>query len=172
MKVPGLFYNAKTFKDVPAGTVIFEAGASGEEMFGVVEGEVEVRLPNGAVRKLGPEDTFGEMAIVDFSPRSGTAVAVTDTKLAVIDRRMFLFLVQETPMFALQVMSSIAGRLRDSDTETGLRSPPDTEVVEDLPGPPLIGRLGALRPGRGRWIVGAPVMRLVIAFGPRCFVNN
>ena len=54
MKVPGLFYNAKTFKDVPAGTVIFEEGASGTEMFGIVEGEVEVRLPNGAVRRLGP----------------------------------------------------------------------------------------------------------------------
>jgi CRP-like cAMP-binding protein len=37
---------------------------------------------------------------------------VTDTKLAVIDRRMFLFLVQETPMFALQVMSNMAERLR------------------------------------------------------------
>ena len=112
MKVPGLFTNAKTFKDVPAGTVIFEEGASGAEMFGVVEGEVEVRLPNGAVRKLGPDDTFGEMAIVDSSPRSGTVVAVTDTKLAVINRNTFLFLVQETPMFALQVMSTIAERLR------------------------------------------------------------
>jgi CRP/FNR family transcriptional regulator, cyclic AMP receptor protein len=112
MKVPGLFYNAKTFKDVPAGTVIFEEGASGTEMFGIVEGEVEVRLRNGAVRRLGPDDTFGEMAIVDSSPRSGTVVAVTDTKLAVIDRSRFLFLVQETPMFALQVMSSIAERLR------------------------------------------------------------
>ena len=116
MKVPGLFHNAKTFKDVPAGTVIFEAGTSGTEMFGVVEGEVEVRLPNGAVRKLGPDETFGEMAIIDSSPRSGTAVAVADTKLAVIDRPKFLFLVQETPMFALQVMSSMAKRIRDSET--------------------------------------------------------
>ena len=116
MKVPGLFYNAKTFKDVPAGTVIFQEGSRGAEMFGVVEGEVEVRLPNGAVRKLGPDDTFGEMAIIDSSPRSGTAVAVADTKLAVIDRSKFLFLVQETPMFALQVMSSIAKRLRDAET--------------------------------------------------------
>jgi CRP-like cAMP-binding protein len=112
MKVPGVFYNAKSFRDVPAGTVIFEEGSSGTEMFGIVEGEVEVRLPNGVVRKLGPDDTFGEMAIVDSSPRSGTAVAVTDTKLAVIDRHRFLFLVHETPMFALQVMSSIAERLR------------------------------------------------------------
>ena len=116
MKVPGLFHNAKTFKDVPAGTVIFEEGASGTEMFGVVDGEVEVRLPNGAVRKLGPDDTFGEMAIIDSSPRSGTAVAVTDTKLAIIDRNKFLFLVQETPTFALQVMSSMAKRIRSADT--------------------------------------------------------
>src|SRR5262252_5126562 len=112
MKLPGLFLNAKTFQEVPAGTPIFEAGASGTEMFGIVDGEVEVRLPNGAVRRLGPDETFGEMAIVDSSPRSATVVAVTDTKLAVIDRRMFLFLVQETPMFALQVMSSMADRIR------------------------------------------------------------
>jgi len=112
MKVPGVFYNAKSFRDVPGGTVIFEEGTSGAEMFGIVEGEVEVRLPNGAVRRLGPDDTFGEMAIVDSSPRSATVVALTDTKLAVIDRRAFLFLVQETPMFALQVMSSLAERLR------------------------------------------------------------
>ena len=116
MKVPGLFHNAKTFKDVPAGTVIFEEGTSGTEMFGVVEGEVEVRLPNGAVRKLGPDETFGEMAIIDSSPRSGTAVAVADTKLAVIDRPKFLFLVQETPMFALHVMSSMAERIRGAET--------------------------------------------------------
>ena len=112
MKVPGVFHNAKSFKDVPAGSVIFEEGTSGAEMFGIMEGEVELRLPNGMVRTLGPDDSFGEMAIIDGSPRSGTAVAVTDTKLAVIDRRRFLFLVQETPMFALQVMSSIAERLR------------------------------------------------------------
>jgi len=116
MKVSGLFHNAKSFKDVPAGTVIFEEGTSGTEMFGIVEGEVEVRLRSGAVRTLGPDDTCGEMAIIDASPRSGTAVAVADTKLAVIDRGRFLFLVQETPMFALQVMSSMAQRTRATET--------------------------------------------------------
>jgi CRP/FNR family transcriptional regulator, cyclic AMP receptor protein len=113
MKVPGVFYHAKTVRDVPAGTVIFEEGSVGSEMFGVVEGEVEFRRSTGAVRRLGAEETFGEMALVDRSPRSGTVVAVTDTKLAVIDRPTFLFLVQETPMFAIQVMSNMAERLRD-----------------------------------------------------------
>jgi CRP/FNR family cyclic AMP-dependent transcriptional regulator len=115
MNIPGVFRNADTFREVPAGTVIFEAGSSGDQMFGIVEGEVELRMPRGAVYKLGPDETFGEMAVVDSSPRSATATAVSDTKLAVIGRRSFLFLVHETPMFALQVMSSIAERLRALD---------------------------------------------------------
>ena len=112
MTVSGLFYNAKTFREVPAGTVIFEEGTTGTEMFGIVAGEVELRRSNGAVRRLGPGETFGEMAIIDSSPRGGTVVAMTDTTLAVIDRDTFLFLVQQAPMFSRQVMSSMAERLR------------------------------------------------------------
>jgi CRP-like cAMP-binding protein len=115
MKIPGVFRNADTIRQVPAGTVIFEAGASGNEMFGIVEGEIELRMPRGAVYKLGPDETFGEMAIVDSSPRSATAIAVSDTTLAIIGRRSFLFMVHETPMFALQVMSTMAERLRALD---------------------------------------------------------
>jgi CRP-like cAMP-binding protein len=61
---------------------------------------------------LGPDDIFGEMALVGSSPRSATAVAVTDCTLAVINKHRFLFLVQETPMFALQVMPAMASRTR------------------------------------------------------------
>ena len=111
MKVPGLFYNAKTFRDVLDGTVILRERA-GQEMFGVVEGEVEVR-PNGAVR-LGPDDTFGEMAIIDSS-RSGTAVAVANTKLAVIDGASSSS-SSKRRRCSLQVMSSIARRLRAAET--------------------------------------------------------
>jgi hypothetical protein len=55
MKVSGVFRNAKSFRDVPAGGVIFEEGAGGAEMFGIVAGEAELRLPNGAVHRLAPE---------------------------------------------------------------------------------------------------------------------
>ena len=112
MKVVGIFKAAKETRELPAGTVIFEEGETGEEMFGVVAGKVELRMPDGRVFTLGPDESFGEMAVVDQSPRSGTAVAVEDTTLAVIDRRRFLFLVHETPTFALQVMGSLAERLR------------------------------------------------------------
>jgi CRP/FNR family transcriptional regulator, cyclic AMP receptor protein len=115
VKVPGVFRNADKVQEVPAGTVIFEAGSTGNEMYGVIEGEVDLRLGNGAVVKLGPDETFGEMALVDSSVRSATAVAASDVKLAVINKRTFLFLVHETPTFALQVMSSLASRLRSQD---------------------------------------------------------
>ena len=101
---------------MPAGTVIFEAGSTGEEMYGVAEGKVELRLPDGRAVTIGPDETFGEMALVDRSARSATATALEDCKLAVIDKRRFLFLVHETPTFALQVMASLAERLRATQT--------------------------------------------------------
>lgn len=113
VKVQGVFKAAKERRQVPAGTVIFEAGDPGDEMFGVVEGSVELRTPGGRVMTLGTDDSFGEMGIVDSSPRSATAVAMADSTLAVIDRKVFLFLIGETPTFALQVMASLAERLRD-----------------------------------------------------------
>jgi CRP-like cAMP-binding protein len=112
VKVPGVFRNATSTKQVPAGATVFEMGDAGDEMYGIVSGAVELRMPNGVVGRLGADDVFGEMAIVDDSPRMATAVATADTELAVIDHRRFLFLVQETPMFALQVMSTMAERLR------------------------------------------------------------
>ncbi len=114
MKIIGVFKGAKETREVPAGSVIFEAGDTGEEMFGIIEGKVELRLPNGRVFQLGPDECFGEMAVVDKSPRSASAVATEDTRVAVIDRHRFLFLVGETPTFALQVMSSLSERLRQS----------------------------------------------------------
>ncbi len=113
-KVIGVFRAATETRDVAAGTVIFEAGTTGDEMLGVIQGKVELRLPDGQMFEIGPDETFGEMALVDASPRSATAVAVEDTTLAVIDKRRFLFLVHETPTFALQVMSSLADRLREA----------------------------------------------------------
>jgi CRP-like cAMP-binding protein len=111
MKILGVFKAATETRQLQAGSVIFEAGATGDEMYGVIEGKVELRFPDGRVISIDPDDTFGEMAIINSSPRSATAVATEDTNLAVIDKQRFLFLVGETPTFALQVMSCMAERL-------------------------------------------------------------
>jgi len=108
----GLFYNAKENRTLSAGTEIFKEGDPGTEMYGVVDGEVELRGSGGFRETLGPHHVFGEMALVDDSPRSATAVARTDATLAVIDRHRFLFLVHESPTFALEVLAVMAERLR------------------------------------------------------------
>jgi len=110
----GLFLNAKETRKIEKGTVIFTEGDRGAEMYGIVDGEVELRGKGGLVRRLGAHSVFGEMALVDESPRSATAVATTDATLATIDKHRFLFLVQETPTFALDVMAVMAERLRNA----------------------------------------------------------
>ena len=57
------------------------------------------------------------MAIVSDAPRSLTAVATEPSTLAVINDKTFLFLVHETPMFAIQVMRSMATRIRELDEQ-------------------------------------------------------
>ena len=112
MKVHGLFLNAQRTVDVAPGEVVFKEGDAGTEMFGIVSGEIRLESQGKEIATLGPDDVFGEMALLDSSPRMATAVATAESSLAVIDRHRFLFLVQETPMFALSVMSAMADRFR------------------------------------------------------------
>jgi len=112
MKVHGLFLNAQRKVTIQPGGVVFKEGDAGNEMFGVVRGQIQLEAGGKPIATLGADDVFGEMAIVDGSPRMATATATEETELAVIDRNRFLFLVQETPMFALSVMSAMANRFR------------------------------------------------------------
>jgi CRP-like cAMP-binding protein len=61
---------------------------------------------------LAADSIFGEMALIDNEPRSATALAITDVELVPISEKQFLFLVSQTPYFALKVMRILAQRLR------------------------------------------------------------
>ena len=65
VKVLGVFKAATDLRSYASGEVIFEAGSQGQEMFGVAEGMVELRFPDGHVSQVGPDETFGELAIID-----------------------------------------------------------------------------------------------------------
>ena len=94
------------------GDTIFREGEQGDEFFVVVRGKVEIRSGDRHLETLGPKGIFGEMALIDDSPRSATVVALTDVTVAPIKERQFLFLVKHMPMFALKVMRVLAKRLR------------------------------------------------------------
>src|SRR4051794_8679560 len=78
-------------RDLPAGAIIFREGETGDEMYVVVAGKVRIskRVPGVGEEALGvlePGSHFGEMAMVDDSPRSADAIAHTACALAVVRR--------------------------------------------------------------------------------------
>jgi CRP-like cAMP-binding protein len=97
-----------------SGEVIFAEGSEGDFMYVVRSGDVEIERDGKVIETLSAGGIFGEMALIDGSPRSATARAKTDAELAPINEKSFLFLVHETPFFAIAVMRTLAERLRRS----------------------------------------------------------
>lgn len=93
------------------GQVIFEEGQSGDFMFGIVEGNVDILVNGKVVETITSGDVFGTGALVGIKNRTYTAIAKTECKLAYLDEKRFLFAVQETPMFALNVIKNYSERL-------------------------------------------------------------
>jgi CRP/FNR family transcriptional regulator, cyclic AMP receptor protein len=95
-----------------AGTIIFHRGDAAREMFVIKSGQVRIQLGNRTLSELPADSIFGEMALIDNEPRSATAVAITDVELVPVSEQQFLFMVGQTPYFALKVMRVLAHRLR------------------------------------------------------------
>jgi CRP/FNR family cyclic AMP-dependent transcriptional regulator len=96
-------------------TLSFREGEPAQELYIVKSGKVEVRLGNRVLDRLPELSIFGEMALVDHSPRSATVVAATDTTIVPVGEKQFLFLVSRAPHFALNVMRVLGKRLRTAN---------------------------------------------------------
>lgn len=111
-KPMNIFRNATDAQSIAAGTEIFRAGDPGDTMFSIVEGTIEIVLKDRVLETFDAGELFGEMSLIDKSPRSATARAKTDCKLVSIDEKRFLFMVQQHPFFALEMMRVLATRIR------------------------------------------------------------
>jgi CRP/FNR family cyclic AMP-dependent transcriptional regulator len=102
-----------------AGDIIFREGDEATELFVIKSGQVRIQIGNRSVAEFGQDSIFGEMALIDSEPRSATAIATTDVELVPVSEKQFLFLVSQTPYFALKVMRVLAQRLRVTNKTIG-----------------------------------------------------
>ena len=96
----------------PAGSTVLDEGRPGKLMYVVKDGTVDILVHGRLVATVGPGEVVGELSLIDDHARSAAVVARTDCQLVPVDEKRFLFLVQQTPYFALQVMRVLAERLR------------------------------------------------------------
>ena len=110
-----LFDHDTNFQVYSSGAPIFNEGDKANVMFAVQKGTVDIVLRGRVLETVGPGGLFGEMALIENSPRVASAVATSETRVVPITRDRFLFLVQQTPFFALQLMTVMSERLRRMD---------------------------------------------------------
>ena len=94
------------------GQVIFSTGDPGHQMFIVRTGTVEIRIGDTVIETVGQGGIFGELALVDSSPRSATAIAGDDCTLVMVEQRSFNDLLRRVPGLGLEIMKVMASRLR------------------------------------------------------------
>ena len=106
--------------DCKAGAFLFRAGDEGNAMYLIERGKVRicVHTVDGrevTLTELDRGDFFGEMALLEGQRRSADAVVAEDAQLAVLSREHFLSFMRSSPDVALEMLTALANRLRQTD---------------------------------------------------------
>ena len=95
-------------KEIPEGSIIIKEGTTGDEMYLIETGRVEIYLIRGDVvlllTELQESSFFGEMSILTDKPRSATVKAKTDVRLLVLKKQDFMNVVDENPKVAAKFL--------------------------------------------------------------------
>lgn len=107
-----IFKNDTNFQVFEPGAIIFERNDQSDCMYAVIDGEVDILVDGKVIDTARTGSLIGEMALIDNSPRSATAQAKTQARVVPVSQKQFLYMVQQTPFFSIQVMQIMAERLR------------------------------------------------------------
>jgi ATP/ADP translocase/HEAT repeat protein len=108
-----------TEESFPPDSRIFAAGEHGDSLYVVVRGRVRIGHASEELASLGPGEAFGEMAVLDASPRSADATAVEETEVLRIGSEEFYEILHEQVELAEGVIRMLARRLRTANASTG-----------------------------------------------------
>ena len=99
-------------RDAAAGDVLTEQGAPGDEFFIVDTGAIEIRQDGKELRRLGPGDFLGEIALVFGGTRTATAVAAEPTHLFVLSKAAFDRMIKSQPRIEDKILTTVSERMR------------------------------------------------------------
>lgn len=102
-------------QDFAPGAVIFSAGDPAGVMFAVQSGEVDLFIGDDLVETVAEDGFFGEMGMLEAAPRTATAIARTACRVVAVDQAAFTRQVSRNPFFAIEIMRTLAHRLRSAD---------------------------------------------------------
>ncbi|MDY0001651.1 MAG: Stp1/IreP family PP2C-type Ser/Thr phosphatase [Polyangia bacterium] len=110
--------NITEVRDYASGEKVFEEGSEGDYLFIVMKGKVKLEKGKTYITSFGAGTHFGEMALVDRLPRSGSATAEEDSRLLRIHRRDFYAIVRQEGGLSVRILWSfvqvLAERLRST----------------------------------------------------------
>lgn len=110
----------------PPNTAIVREGASGDAMFIIKNGQVEIKKREQSlgidltIATLGPGACFGEMALLTGKPRSATVIAVAATELFVLEKKDFDALLLEHPSISISINKIVAERIEEMNTQKAM----------------------------------------------------
>jgi CRP-like cAMP-binding protein len=96
--------------EVPPQRVIFKEGGTAMLMYVILEGTMSTCVGGKVVKRSGPGEVIGEIALVDQKPRTASVVAETHGSLLAINRQMLLELIQFLPSFGISLLRVLASR--------------------------------------------------------------
>jgi CRP-like cAMP-binding protein len=102
----------RTFRE---GELVTREGGGAAGFFLVLEGNAAVSVNGELIRALGRGDHFGEVALLDDSPRSASIVAATDLRCAGMAAWQFRPFVEAHPQVAWPLLQTLAHRLREAE---------------------------------------------------------
>lgn len=122
---------------IHTGDVLFRAGDPGDSLYLVRTGKVELWVKDHVGEKIvlavaETGDFFGELSLLDNGPRAATAQALEDAELLILDREDLLLFLRKKPDAALDILTVMGQRIRNSDELVRKRvSRNANEEVED-----------------------------------------
>jgi CRP-like cAMP-binding protein len=128
-------------KEFIKGEIIFREGDLGDVMYVLQEGVVDLKkkVEKGEVvlkTITRPSEFFGEMALIDGSPRSASAVAAAPTKVISIDGKSFEKMILSNGKFALKIIKILSDRIRNSNQhlEVLIDTSPRDRIISGMAG--------------------------------------